>query len=482
MIFNSISFLIFFAIVFILYWFVSEKNLKLQNLLLLAASYAFYYWADSYFLILLIGSSAFNYLLGIYINKTASGKKKRLLFYLGIVQALGTLLYFKYFNFFIASIIGAFSSINISLNIHTLQIMLPLGLSFYTFRTLSYIIDIYRGKIEPANDWVVFFCYVAFFPCISSGPIDRAGLLIPQLEKKRTFTYETGVDGARQILWGLFKKVIIANSCTAASDVIFQNYSILPGSALLLGAFFFTIGLYADFSGYSDMAIGLGRLLGFRLTKNFNYPFFAQNVADYWRRWHMSLTSWVTDYVFTPLSIAFRDLGKPGLIAAIILNMVVVGLWHGARWTFVLYGCIMGLYFIPLILTGNMGKKKIVEEDKLLPSFAQLRNMLATFTLVVVTNVIFRANSVADAIHYYSGLFSASLFSFPGKNVDLRLLVLAIAFLCIEWVQRNKDHVLQIQRIASPGLRWGIYIMITLAIVDYWTSSGHKSGFIYVKF
>ena len=253
-----------------------------------------------------------------------------------------------------------------------------LGISFFTFRTLSYLLDIDKGKIKAEKNWVVFFAYVSFFPSILSGPIDRAKNLIPQLEKKRAFDYNQAIDGLRQILWGLFKKIVIADNCAPFVNQIFNNYQSYPSSSLLLGAFFYAIQIYADFSGYSDMAIGISRLMGFNITKNFDFPFFAQNIAEYWRKWHMSLTSWLTDYVFTPLSIAFRDYGKWGLTFAIIINFTIIGIWHGPNWTYVLFGFLHGCYFIPLILRGTMNKKNKIAKGKLFPSFRELINMLAT--------------------------------------------------------------------------------------------------------
>lgn len=483
MIFNTITFLVFFVLFFLLYWFALNKNLKAQNLFILLASYVFYGWASWHFLLLLIGSSIFNFFLGIYIEKTENEKYKRLLFYLGLLQGLGTLIYFKYFNFFISSIIGAFATIHVSLNMHTMSILLPLGISFYTFRTLSYIIDIYQGKTKPTDDWVIFFSYVAFFPCLISGPIDRANLLIPQLKKKREFVYDDAVDGVRQILWGLFKKTVIADTCAIITNQIFDRYQVLPGSTLFLGAFFFTIQVYADFSGYTDMAIGLARLLGFRVTRNFNYPFFARNIADFWGRWHISLTSWVTDYVFTPLSISLRDYGKLGVILAVLLNLTIVGMWHGDNWTFVLYGFINGLYYIPLILRGNFNKKKkkkAGENEHI--SFVEYGNILATFLLVVITIVFFRANNITEVFHYYSRMFSASLISRPVMQDNFYMIVVPfiIFMLVIEWFGQAEDFPVKFSKKVSPVIRYGVYFILFFSIIAFITKA--SNSFIYFQF
>ncbi|GHV69695.1 hypothetical protein FACS1894199_18770 [Bacteroidia bacterium] len=318
MIFNSIEFVIFFVILFALYYFAFKGKTKAQNILLLVASYVFYAWADWRILPLLIISTLVFYGLGIAIFNAKSSKRKSLLSTIGVVFGIAVLGYFKYTNFFISSFKDLFDSIGLQTNLHSFKIIFPIGISFYTFRLLSYVIDINRGKYEPTRDIVAFSTYVAFFPCILSGPIDRPNMLIPQLQNKRTFDHSLAVDGMRQILWGLFKKIVIADNCAIIADEIFTNYGDYSGSTLAVGAIFYSFQMYADFSGYTDMAIGVGKLLGFRLTKNFNYPLFAQNIADFWRRWHISLTSWLTDYVFMPLNVRWRDWGKWGMIPAFL--------------------------------------------------------------------------------------------------------------------------------------------------------------------
>jgi len=483
MIFNSIPFAIFFAIFFILYWLVFNNSLRLQNLLVLAGSYVFYGWWDWRFLFLLIGSSLLNYYLGIWIAKTKDEKKRRLLLYIGFLQGLGGLIFFKYYNFFITSFADAFSVFNIHLNVHTLQLILPLGISFYTFRTISYLLDIDKNKIKPTTDWVVFFSYVCFFPGLISGPIDKAKLLIPQLEKKRVFDNTQITDGMRQILWGLFKKIVVADNCADIANQIFDNYTNLPASSLLLGALFYTLQLYADFSGYSDMALGFARLLGFNITKNFNFPFFAQNIADYWRRWHMSLTSWLTEYVFTPLSIKFRDYGKTGLALAIIINFTICGIWHGANWTYILFGFLHGCYFIPLIIKGTMNKKSKRVKITVLPSFTEFKNILATFIIVMLTNIVFRADSIAHAADYFKHIFSLSVFSYPlftNRISALTALIFSCILLLVEWLQRDKEHALQLNDVKiAPYFRWGIYYVIGVIILWF---GGTQDTFIYFQF
>jgi alginate O-acetyltransferase complex protein AlgI len=480
MLFTSITFVIFFSLFFLLYWFVFNRELKLQNLLLLAASYLFYAWWDWRFLLLLIASSILNYFLGIGIYNSKHEKRRSFLLWIGLLQGLGSLLFFKYFNFFVKSIVTAFTAFNIKPDVYTLNIILPLGISFYTFRTLSYLLDIKYGKIKPSTDWVEFFCYVSFFPCVISGPIDRPKTLIPQLARKRVFDYAQATDGLRQILWGLFKKIVIADNCAVFTSDVFEHYKTLPASSLLFGAFLSLIQVYADFSGYSDIAIGLSNLIGFKITRNFNTPFFAQNIADFWRRWHISLTSWLTDYVFTPLSISFRDWGKAGLILAILINFTIIGIWHGANWTFILFGFLNGCYYIPLILRGTLNKKKKIATDRTLPA---LLNMAGTFILVMFTFIFFRADNLTQAFDYYHRLFSRSLFSAPviieKVNTAATLVCIVIMFTA-EWLQRDKQHALQIDFIKKFPLRAVIYYGLIFIILTF--TATRNTDFIYFKF
>jgi alginate O-acetyltransferase complex protein AlgI len=483
MLFTSLPFVLFFLVFFVLYWFVFSRDLKLQNLFILAGSYLFYAWWDWRFLFLLIGSSALNYFLGIQLYKSKQERYRSFLLWIGLLQGLGGLLFFKYFNFFITSLVSALSAVNVKPDIYTLNIILPLGISFYTFKTISYLLDIKEGKINPTTDWVIFFSYVSFFPAVISGPIDRPKTLIPQLEKKRVFNYAEASDGMRQILWGGFKKVVIADNCAAFTTDIFDHYKTLPASFLLFGAFLFTIQIYTDFSGYSDIAIGLSNLLGFKITKNFDSPFFAQNIADFWRRWHISLTTWLTDYVFTPLTIYFRDYGKTGLILAILINFTAIGIWHGANWTFVLFGFLHGCYYIPLILRGTINKKKKLASTQLLPPLKVFLNMAGTFILVMFTFIIFRADNLTQAFDYYGRLFSLSIFS--GFKITEKVNIIAtltciIIMLAAEWLQRDKQHALQIDFIKKFPVRAVIYYGLVLIILSF--SATKHVDFIYFKF
>ncbi|KPE51556.1 MBOAT family O-acyltransferase [Chryseobacterium indologenes] len=469
--FTSITFLLFFSTVFVLYWSVGKKNLRLQNCMLLAASYVFYGFWDWRFMILLAGSSAIAYYLGPKI-KESEGRKRKIYLNLGITLALGTLFYFKYFGFFIDSFADLFGIKNKL----TLEIILPLGISFYTFRIISYFLDIKNNKLKPENDALAFFNYIAFFPSMTSGPIDKGGLLLPQLKKERIFTTESGADAARQILLGAFKKLVVANTITPVTQGIFQNYEHLSGSTIAFGAILFLFELYADFSGYSDMAIGLARLLGFKITKNFAFPLFAQNIAEYWRKWHMSLTSWLTEYVFTPLVIQFRDYGKKGLIAAIILNFVLIGAWHGPKFTFVLFGLLHGLYYIPLIVKDKLNKKKKFSGS--VPTIKEFGNIVLTMLLVCFALVLFASPDLKAALGMYGKIFSLSLFSVP-QFIKIKILGLIGILVIIDWINKDQEHGLDIKRF-HPLARRAVYISLIFLIM-YFGVFGN-GNYIYEQF
>ncbi|WP_293872264.1 MBOAT family O-acyltransferase [Flavobacterium sp.] len=452
--------------------------MKFQNIFILVGSYFFYAWADWRFLFFLIGVSALNYFLGIYIEKSENQKVKKTLVYLGLIQGIGGLIYFKYFNFFISSINDFFGMFHSYFSIQTLNIIIPLGISFFTFRTLSYILDIEKGKIKATTDWIVFFNYVAFFPSLLSGPIDKARTFIPQLEKSRSFDFDSASDGLKQILWGLFKKLVIANNCATIVNPIFNNYQNLPSSSLWIGMVLYSVQVYADFSGYSDMAIGVSKLLGFQVSKNFDFPFFAQSIPEYWRKWHISLTSWLTEYVFTPLSIQFRDYDKLGLIIAIVINFVICGIWHGANWTYVLFGLFHGLFFIPSILNGTMNKKKKIIKASIFSTLKQLFNILGTLIPVMFTFVLFKSDTVSKAFGYYGKMFTKSLFSVP-TALPFYIVLMVIFFFAIEWFGKNNDYA--IKRIFSYSIlvRSMFYFFLITAIFIF---SAKEQQFIYFQF
>jgi len=485
MLFNSIDFIVFFAAFFSLYHFVLKEKTKLQNILLLVASYVFYAWANWKILPLLAATTAVFYFLGIAISGAKTEKREQLYTTLGIVFGVGVLLCFKYANFFISSFTDLFESFGLQTNPHTFKIIMPIGISFYTFRLLSYLIDIRQGKIEPTRDFVAFAAYVAFFPCILAGPIDRPATLIPQLKSRRIFDYSLAVDGLRQILWGLFKKMVIADGCAIYVNHVFDgDIYAQTASTLILAAVLFSFQMYGDFSGYSDMAIGIAKLLGFRVTKNFDFPYFAQNIAEFWRKWHISLTSWLTNYIFMPLSLTWRRWSKWGMILAIIVNFVVCGIWHGDNWTFVLWGFYHGLLFIPLILSGAMFKKYETTTYRWgFPKPNVLINIMITFGLITVGNIIFRAETLSHASEYFANIFDKSILSVPFKmNRDYYIPMcfnLAVMII-VEWFQRQKEHGLDLSGIKSHVVKFLIYYILLALIFVF--GEFNVETFIYFQF
>lgn len=482
MVFNSIPFVFFFVVVFFVYWLLLKRNTKAQNVFLLVASYFFYGYANWKMLPLLMVSTVVFYFLGIGIGRAKTERAASWLKVLGVVLGVGLLFYFKYLNFFISSISDLFESMGLHTNWHTFNIIMPLGVSFFTFRLISYVLDIHNGEIEPTKDVVDFATYVGFFPCILSGPIDRPGFM-DQLQNKRVFDYDRIVDGLRQILWGMFKKMVIADYCAQYVDMVWANYSTQNGGTLVLAAVLYSVQLYADFSGYSDMAIGIGKLLGFKIVDNFKYPFFATNVAEFWRRWHISLTSWVTDYVFMPLNMMFRNMGKFGIILAILINMLIVGMWHEANWTCMVYGLYHGLLFVPLILSGSFNKRTKLQTSRLgLPKMVDFWKMVLTFVLVTISYIIFRAESIQQAWEYICSVYRNNVFSLP---VLINRMFYVPLFSCIlflfvaEWLQRDKEHALDLSYIHSQVFKYGLYVVL-LGLI-FWLG-GHAETFIYFQF
>ncbi len=481
MAFTSWYFLLFFLLFFLLYWYEFNSNIKIQNIFILLSSYFFYAWWDFGFLFILIMASIGGYLLGIQISKSSREKKKKIFLNIGLFISITTLIFLKYYNFLVNSLIVISPSINAY--IHTASIIAPIGISFYTFRILSYLLDIYHCKIEPTKSWIIFLNYISFFPSIVSGPIDRASLLLPQFEQERIFNWAQIIDGFRQILWGVFKKLVIANNCAVFVNNIFDNYQSFSGSALVIGTISFSIQIYADFSGYSDIAIGLSNLLGFKITRNFNFPYFSQNIIDFWRKWHISFTSLLTEYVFIPFSIKFRNYDRLGLIAALFLTFIISGFWHGANWTFFWWGILHSFYCIVFILTRSFFKKKEGRSKiNIIPVFVKVLSVLTTFSLVSFANIFFRADSVSQAIGFIKIIFSSSFFSIPylGFHNNEPVIFFVVLFFLIEWIQKGKEHALQIDAIKNPILKVIVYFVIFIVIISFTVDS--NQGFIYSQY
>jgi len=482
MLFNSFEFAIFLPIVFILYWML-KKNVKTQNIFLLAASYFFYAWWDWRYLSLIVFCSIINYLGGLLMMRTDEQKRRRFILTICCLVSLGVLGIFKYYDFFVTSFVEAFATLGIHLHAKTLHLILPVGISFYTFHTLSYTIDVYRRNFEPTKNIVSFFLFVSIFPLAMAGPIERATNLLPQIYKSRVFNYNQAVDGLRQILWGLFAKVVIADNCGVCVNHVFDNYPAQSGSTLLLGAIFFAFQIYGDFSGYSNMAIGIGKLLGFNFLRNFNFPYFSRDIAEFWRRWHISLTTWFRDYLYIPLGGS--RVGKWKVVRNTFIIYLVSGFWHGANWTFIAWGLFHALLFVPLILTGKNRKyTNAVAENRLLPSFKEFIQISMTFGLVVIGWVFFRAETIGDAVGYIGGIFDESLFSVPVLNFTFSRRIIPFAalgiFVClfVEWRNRNCAYGLE-KMPKSIFWRWSSYAILSWLIVQ---NFGSDQPFIYFQF
>ncbi|MDD2305502.1 MAG: MBOAT family protein [Prolixibacteraceae bacterium] len=480
--FNSIDFAIFLPIVLILYWFVTNRNLRLQNILLLISSYFFYACWDWRFMFLLIFSTLLDYFTGIKIHEAANKRKKMFWLWLSIGVNLGFLGVFKYYNFFAASFADGLQLLGFKANLGSLQVILPVGISFYTFHGLSYVLDLYKNRIKPERNFIDYSVFVSFFPLLVAGPIERATHLLPQILKKKEFDYSKAVDGLRQILWGLFKKIVIADNCAEYANTIFNNSPDYSGSTLVLGALFFTFQIYCDFSGYSDIAIGTAHLFGIDLLRNFAFPYFSRDIAEFWRRWHISLSSWFKDYLYIPLG------GSKGGMWIKIRNTFIIflvsGFWHGANWTFIVWGFLNALYIMPsIVFNTNRNNLDIVAKGKYLPTIKEFFAIGITFSLTVFAWIFFRAANVAHAFTYISEIFSSSLFTiphFPGIGKAVPIVFLTSIFLIVEWLGREQQYA-----IAHLGtkwykpVRWAMYYAIILIIVYF---SGKEQPFIYFQF
>ncbi|MBD8488735.1 MBOAT family protein [Echinicola sp. CAU 1574] len=473
---TSLEFAVFLPCVFLLYWFVLNKNLKLQNALILVASYVFYGWWDWRFLLLIAFSSAVDFTVGILLNKTDQPSSRKWLLATSIFVNLGLLGFFKYFNFFLDSFVDTFTLFGANFSIDRLNIILPVGISFYTLQTLSYTIDVYDRKLKGSKDFLAFFAYVSFFPQLVAGPIERATQLLPQFQKKRTFEYDKAADGLRQILWGLFKKIVVADNLAGYTSSVIANYESHNGSTLFLALCVFAIQFYCDFSGYSDIAIGTGRLFGFSLMKNFDYPFFSRNMAELWQRWHISLITWFRDYLVR----RFKGFHKWDMARNIFIIFLITGIWHGADWTYIIWGVLHGLLFMTLIFAKKRKKYKvIVAKGKLLPSLTEAGLMIKTFVLFTITGIFFLIRPLDKCFKYAAKMFDLSFFSLPELPFNRAIAAVVLLFV-IEWFQREKEHGLDISNLSIPKtFKWGIYYALIFTIFYY---GGDQQDFLYFQF
>jgi len=484
MLFNSLDFAIFLPLVFTIYWSLAKKKIKYQNLLIVVTSYIFYGWWDWRFLSLIIFSTVVDFIIGKLLYSNNNNKIRKTLLFSSILINLGFLMFFKYYNFFLENFITAFTFFGHEIRHSSLNIILPVGISFYTFQTMSYTIDVYKRKLKPTSNFIAFAAFVSFFPQLVAGPIERATNLLPQFYKKRTFEYRKAVDGLKQILWGLFKKIVIADNSAEIANQIFNNYPDYSGSTLVLGAIFFTFQIYGDFSGYSDIAIGTSRLFGFNLKQNFAFPYFSRDIAEFWRRWHISLSTWFRDYLYIPLG------GSQGGVKMKVRNtfiiFIVSGFWHGANWTYIFWGFLNALYFLPLLLRKkNRLNTNEIAKNKKLPSFKEFLQIIVTFSLTIFAWIFFRSISITDAFLYISKIFSLSLFKipyYPGIGLIIPTVIFIFIFIIIEWIGRNGQYgIEQLDTKWSKVTKFAFYIILFLIIYNFGNYSS-SIEFIYFQF
>jgi alginate O-acetyltransferase complex protein AlgI len=479
MLFNSFEYAIFLPLVFILYWFVVNKNVSNQNILVLVVSYIFYGWWDWRFLGLIALSTILDFFLARMIGAASDRKRKKVFLIFSLIINLGILGFFKYYNFFIDSWIHAWAGVGVEVDFVPLHIILPVGVSFYTFQSLSYTIDVYRNELKASSSFVNFAAFVSFFPQLVAGPIERATNLLPQFDAKRTFDFDFASRGLRLILWGLFKKIMIADNCGPYVNEIFNHYESQSAFSLVFGVFLFSFQIYGDFSGYTDIARGSARLLGFELRNNFNYPYFSRDIAEFWRRWHISLNTWFKDYIYIPLG------GSKGSTYQKVRNIFIIfllsGFWHGANWTFIIWGLLYAIYFVPLLLS-NKNRKNLnpVVEGTYVPTFREFAAIVGTFILVSFSWIFFRASSVTHAIGYIKKILTLASWTLSTEDL-LRLDILPVLFIyiIIEWLGRRHETPLELLQEKAQYLRWSAYTFLILLMLG---NIHNQDTFIYFQF
>tara|TARA_R110002096_G_scaffold1049_4_gene5594 strand:- start:14114 stop:15565 length:1452 start_codon:yes stop_codon:yes gene_type:complete len=483
MLFNSLEFFIFLALVFFLYWFLLKKSLTAQNILLLIASYVFYAWWDWRFLSLILLSTIVDYFVGIKIDSNTDKSTRKRWLWVSVLFNVGLLGFFKYYNFFVDSWIDMFSMFGYSIkSTWTLRVILPVGISFYTFQTMSYSFDIYYKKLKPTRDFLSFAAFVSFFPQLVAGPIERASNLLTQILNKRTFSYGQTVSGLKLILWGLFKKMVVADALAPIVDDIFANYSTYPASTLILGVTLFSFQVYGDFSGYSDIAIGTAKLFGIELMSNFKFPQFSRNVAEYWQRWHVSLSTWFRHYVYIPLGGS--RVSKLKSVRNIIIIFLVSGFWHGANWTFIFWGAFHALVFIPVFLMGRNAiyKDSVVGQDTFFPTLTEIGQVLLTFSIVTFSRIFFRSESITDAFKFIKRIFSNFSYGTYHHPMGYRMVdfyVLIILFTLYEYAIRKDER--SPFKFQSKVVRFVCYTIVILSMLLFY-DDGIDRSFIYFQF
>ncbi len=482
MLFNSVDFALFLPLVFGLYWLIGAQRVRTQNAFLILAGAVFYGWWDWRFLGLLLFTSGVDFLVALGLEREERTTRRKLFMAVSLVANLGLLGFFKYYDFFITGFNDAFTLLGRPLGLSTLNIVLPVGISFYTFQSLSYTFDVYRRQLPATRDPIIFFAFVSFFPVLLAGPIERARNMIGQFESPRVFDTTLAYDGLRQMLWGLFKKVVIADNCAVLVNAMYDDPGAHSGSTMLIATIFFAFQIYCDFSGYSDMAIGCARLFGFSLMRNFAYPYFSRDMAEFWRRWHISLTTWFRDYLYIPLG------GSRGGTGMALRNTMIIflvsGFWHGANWTFVAWGAINALFFVPLLLTGaNRRNTGPIAEGRFFPGIGDALRMLGTFLLACIAWVFFRARNMGEAMEVFKRIFSTSLFDTP-ELPNLRTVAFGVfgigVMLLLEWINRDRQHGLQMDGRYTRPVRLGIYYALIALLILMAPIGGGE--FIYFQF
>lgn len=480
MLFNSFEFIIFLPLVFLLYWFVFRSR-RWQNLMVVVASYIFYGWWDWRFLFLIAITSLCSYVSGLLLERYEGRRQwQKAISASNIVLNLGILGIFKYYNFFVENLDALFTTMGYRIDWVIVNIILPVGISFYTFQALSYTIDVYQKKLPATHDIVEFFAYISFFPQLVAGPIERATNLLPQFQQKREFDYAKAVDGMRQMLWGFLKKLVVADNCASVVNMYWNHYNELPVLSLFMLGVLFTFQIYCDFSGYSDIAIGCARLFGFNLMRNFYFPYFSRSIPEFWRRWHISLTTWFRDYIYFPLGGSRCDKWK--VIRNVFIVWCISGLWHGANWTFICWGLFHAMLLAIYNIFGiNTKYKQVVACGHFLPNIKETLQISFTFFLAVIGWIIFRSETMSQAMGYFKAMISNKLFD-ASALYGVTYLCFGLTLLAVEWLQRDKQHALQFSQMKPFNyrfIRWGIYYMILMIIAKY---AGTSQTFIYFQF
>lgn len=480
MIFNSFNYLLFLSIVFLFFWLINSKNIKSRNLLLLVASYFFYSCWDVRFLSLLIFSTLLDFYFGKKIHGATLIKQKKRWLITSILINFLVLGFFKYYNFFASSFVIFLSGFGVHSSPKLLDVILPIGISFYTFHGLSYVFDIYKNKIQPEQSIINYSLFVSFFPLLVAGPIERASHLLPQLRSEKKFQYEQASKGLRQILWGLFKKIVIADNCALFVDQIYEFETNPSGISLLFASMLFAFQIYGDFSGYSDIALGTARLFGVELIKNFSFPYFSRDIAEFWRKWHISLTTWFRDYLYIPLGGS--RLGIKRSVLNVFVIFIISGFWHGANWTFLFWGALNAVYFLPLmLLKKNRNHTDLIADYSFFPSIKEISQVLLTFFLVAISWVFFRAKTISIAFKILKSIFLFENFTVYSLILpQKRTVILIIFMLFIEWIYRKQNFAFEnMSKIKHPLLRYIIYFLLIFMLFYF---GAEQKQFIYFQF